>query len=798
MPRFFISLVIFISLLPQDIFAKPYNKAQTDSVKKVAAVRRHIMADSIRRNVTQVVFSPGYADTLILQIDHLHTTLNKITNESKFGFKTDQIERELKDMKAGIKVIDASLGRDSTVLDINSLQMFRGLLQDMEEKLSHWRTTLYNNNNDLTKMTGEMREFVQDSFAQKVAADTSFGNLHLDEMLILRDKWREAKKSTNVNLDHISKLLAEVSTTYFNVVEMQNIVNNQLVNSGTKTFGREYNYIWNTHTVSKLNETTSLTAQSYAERMQILAYYLRLNTEDWMVILFIGLVFFIWVFRNFRKIRLTGGKAPIKLALVYIRPITILSTVIFTLNIAPFYDFDQPAIYVEMILLVLLVPLTIMFFGAWSRQMFYFWCILVGLSLLTSTMNAIITPGWPLRYFMIALNIGAIGFGIRFFSLYAKASPLGKVVKWVILLFILMHAAAILSNIAGRVTLGRILTSAAVMGLIQIIGLFVTVLILTEAFYLQMVSSRISGGMAAAFKFEDIRTGLYRLLATGAILLWLVSFTTSLDIYTMIVDVLDNVLNTQRKIGSTNYSYGNILTFIFVVYVVSVMQKYIGYFFGETQDEFVGNPDKNQSRLVIFRLIIIVGGFFIAVVASGLPVDKVTVVLGALGVGIGLGLQNIVYNLVSGLVLIFEKPMEIGDYVEVSDKKGRVQNIGIRSSTLRTNEGSEVIVPNGDFLSTHMVNWTRGNDNRRTELTIGIEPASEIENAKNIILEELKASTFVIQERPVEILLNNMSEKSVTLQIYVWINSIYKEPEFKSEIISNVYRRLSEKNIKIV
>ena len=798
MPRFFIQLIVIFSLFSQGLSAKPLTNIQTDSLRKAATARRHIMADSIRRNVVQEIFSPEYADSLVVQIDHLHNTLNKITNESKFGSKTEQIEIELKDMKSGIRVMDESLGRDSTVLNINSLQMFRGLLKDMEEKLSQWRTTLHDNNSALTGMAGEMKEFVNDSFSQKVAADTAFANLHLDEMLILRDKWKEAKKATNNNLDHISKVLTDVSTTYFNVVEMQNIVNDQLANAAAKTFGHEYNYLWNTHTTFKLNETTALTAQSYVERMQILGYYLRLNVEDWLTILVIGFIFFIWVFRNFRKIRLTGEKTPAELALVYIRPITILSTIVFTLNIAPFYAFDQPAIYVEMILLVLLVPLTIMFFRAWAGPLFYFWCILVGLSIMTSTMNAIITPGWPLRYFMIALNIGAILFGRRFFALYTKTMPLGRMVKWVIILFIIMHTASILANIAGRVTLGRILTSAAVMGLIQIIGLMVTVRILTEAFYLQMVSSRISGGMTSGFKYENIRIGLYRLLASGAVLLWLISFATDLDIYTLIMDQLDLVLNTQRKIGSTNYSIGNIMTFIFVLYVVSVMQKYVGYFFGETQDEFVGNPDKNQSRLVIFRLVIIVAGFFIAVVASGLPVDKVTVVLGALGVGIGLGLQNIVYNLVSGLVLIFEKPMEIGDYVEVSDKKGRVQNIGIRSSTLRTAEGSEVIVPNGDFLSSHMVNWTRGNDNRRSELCITIEPASELENAKKLILEELKGSTFVIHERPVEILLSNLTEKSVTLTVYVWINSIYKEQEFKSEVLASIHRSLAGKEIKIV
>jgi small-conductance mechanosensitive channel len=251
-------------------------------------------------------------------------------------------------------------------------------------------------------------------------------------------------------------------------------------------------------------------------------------------------------------------------------------------------------------------------------------------------------------------------------------------------------------------------------------------------------------------------------------------------------------------VGSTSFSIANILTFLFILYIVSILQKYVGYFFGETEDDFIGDLDKKESRLVIFRLIIIMVGFFIAVVASGLPVDKVTVVLGALGVGIGLGLQNIVYNLVSGVILIFEKPMQIGDYIEVADKKGRVQNIGIRASKLVTSDGSEVIVPNGDILSSHMVNWTRSNNNRRTQLSISIDSSSELQVAKDTILEELKKNHFVIQERPVEILMNNFTEKSVELSINVWINSIYKEQEFKSEVLSTIHTSLAAKGIKII
>jgi potassium efflux system protein len=801
MPRalicFFILFCIFSQTSPA---ALPTKRATIDSLHKAAIIhRRHAEADSIRQHVVPIVFSLGYADSLLLQIEHLHTTLNNITNEAKYGFKTKQVRLDLVQMQAAIQIINESLGRDSMIMNLNNLQMFRGLLSDMAVKLESWRGLLYNDNKDLSRMSAEMNAFVQDSFTQKVAADTAFANLHLEEMIILNDRWNEAQRITNNNLKRLSALQASVSTSYFDVTELQNKINNELTSSFKRTLAQEYNYIWKTQNPYTFNEVISYTEESFMERMSSLKYYLTLNTSAWFSILIIGIIFFIWVFRNFRKIeKCTTAENVNDLKFTYILPIPILSTLIFMLNIAPFYGFDQPAIYVEILHLLILVPLTIIFMRLWPRELFFYWCILVALCVLTSIMNAIITPGWPLRFFLLGLNVASVLLGLSFISRYRKTPLLGHVVTAVAILYVVMNAFAVFSNVFGRLTLTKVLTSAAIIGFTQIIGLFILVPILTEAFYIQMKSRRISSSMPLKFNYESIESGLYQLLAIGAVFCWSVTLTTNLEIYNTILTYLDKLLNTPRIVGSTSFSIGNILTFVLILYIVSVLQKYIGYFFGETEEDFVGDLDKKESRLVIFRLIIIMVGFFLAVVASGLPVDKVTVVLGALGVGIGLGLQNIVYNLMSGVILIFEKPMQIGDYIEVADKKGRVQNIGIRASKLVTSDGSEVIVPNGDILSSHMVNWTRSNNNRRAQLVIVIEPSSELETAKSTILDTLKANHFVIQERPVEILLDNFTEKSVELTINVWINSIYKEHEFKSEMLSAIYMRLAEKNIKIV
>jgi len=795
----FVLTFLVASLSGNAASGKAPKKAVLDSIHRAAIVRRHAVADSIKQHVVNEVFTPEYADSLLLQIEHMHTTLNNITNEAKYGFKTREIRLSLQQMESAIQLMSHSMSRDSMVMNINNLQMFRGLLADMAAKLLGWREVLYKDHQDLARMSAEMNVFVQDSFTQRVAADTAFANLHLDEMIILNERWMEAQRITSSNLKRISQLQASVSNNYFGVTELQNQVGNQLTSAFKRTMAKEYNYIWDAQNPYAISDVIAYTSESFSERMNLLRYYLTINQADWLTIIILGLLFFFWVFRNFRKIKaLTTDANRDSFNFKYILPVPVLSSIILALNLAPFYSFDQPAIYVEVIHIAILIPLTILFLRLWSKTLLYYWGLFIVLSLLTSIMNVIITPGWPLRFSLLGLSVSSVFVGLRFLAAYRREPVLGSVVRVVTVIYIIMNILAVIFNCAGRVTLAKIFTSSAIVGITQIIGLFALVPIIIEAFYIQMKSRRIANSMSLDFNYEDISTDLRKILTVTAVFLWLITLATNLEIYYTILTVLDKVLNTPRLVGSTTFTVGNILTFIFILYVVSILQKYVGYFFGETEEDFVGDLDKKESHLVIFRLVIIMIGFFIAVVASGLPVDKVTVVLGALGVGIGLGLQNIVYNLVSGVILIFEKPMQIGDYIEVSDKKGRVENIGIRASKLVTSDGSEVVVPNGDILSSHMVNWTRGNNNRRTQLTIEIEPASKLQVAKEIIMSELKKNHLVIQGRHTDILLNNLNEKSVEISINVWINSIYKEDEFKSDLRSVLYTKLAEKEIKII
>ena len=192
-------------------------------------------------------------------------------------------------------------------------------------------------------------------------------------------------------------------------------------------------------------------------------------------------------------------------------------------------------------------------------------------------------------------------------------------------------------------------------------------------------------------------------------------------------------------------------------------------------------------------------GFLLAVAASGLAVDRITVILGALGVGIGLGLQSIVNNFVSGVILIFDRPLRIGDTVDIGDKRGRVKEIGIRTSTLLTEEGAEVIIPNGDVLAHNIINWTLATimcvrSFRLPSRNPSIKTLSEKTRLKQIIL---KNSNVLDQKQP-EIMIDTTNSKNIEVKIFFWIKDFNQAAVTSAEVKAEIYQYLEKKGLTII
>jgi small-conductance mechanosensitive channel len=266
-----------------------------------------------------------------------------------------------------------------------------------------------------------------------------------------------------------------------------------------------------------------------------------------------------------------------------------------------------------------------------------------------------------------------------------------------------------------------------------------------------------------------------------------------MNLYSTITDNLAAFLTKPRVIGKLPFTYSGIILFLGIIWAANFLQKNIAYFWGDTGDEAAFDNKGQRSKLLITRLILLIGGFLLAVAASGLPIDKITVILGALSVGIGLGLQGIVNNFVSGIILIFDRPLRIGDIVEIGDKKGRVKEIGVRSSTLLTPEGSEIIIPNGDVLSHNIVNWTLSNNHIRMDLSFKLEKPFDAGSFRKGIVDIINTSENNLKSKGPEILINNVSSSTAEVKVYFWCKDVSKTEYAKSDI-RDAIQNLAEKN----
>jgi len=278
----------------------------------------------------------------------------------------------------------------------------------------------------------------------------------------------------------------------------------------------------------------------------------------------------------------------------------------------------------------------------------------------------------------------------------------------------------------------------------------------------------------------------------------MIIFSTNLNVFDGLYTIVTDLLTEKRVIGSFSFTFGGVVLFSGIIWAANFLQKYIAYFFGDTGDDSLDDNKGERSKLLVTRLILLIGGFLIAVAASGLPIDKITVILGALGVGIGLGLQDIVSNFVSGVILIFDKTIRIGDVVELSDKKGRVKEIGVRASTLLSDEGAEIIIPNGAILSNNIINWTLSNNHMRVDIAFSIVKPFSAAEVEKVIKEIIIANTNVYTNKTPNIIISPVNTQNSHIKIYFWCKDISKAETTRSAINAGIFEALDQKGITIL
>ena len=162
-------------------------------------------------------------------------------------------------------------------------------------------------------------------------------------------------------------------------------------------------------------------------------------------------------------------------------------------------------------------------------------------------------------------------------------------------------------------------------------------------------------------------------------------------------------------------------------------------------------------------------GFVLAMMSLGIDLTQISILAGAVGVGVGFGLQNIFNNFISGLILLFERPIHVGDIIEIGSLRGTVTRIGIRSSTIRTPMGAEVLVPNGDLIAKEVINWTLSDRRRRMEITISAAYGSSIPKVLELLMEVATLGEDILKDPAPFAVFSNFGESSLDFVLYAWV-----------------------------
>ena len=319
-----------------------------------------------------------------------------------------------------------------------------------------------------------------------------------------------------------------------------------------------------------------------------------------------------------------------------------------------------------------------------------------------------------------------------------------------------------------------------------------------------VVSTAVYSGRADAFRMvranRDVTSQtlsrIIRLLAT-AMLAWTFADVTS--VWRPVGRWLGRILAADLGLdfATTGVTFGDFFAFFIMLWASWVLARFVSFVL---QEEFFPRLRMKQGvpfALTTFtRYAIIAIGFVAAISILGLPLDRVTIVLSALGVGIGFGLQNLVNNVVSGFVLLTERPIRLRDKVQMGDILGHVSDIGIRASRIRTFDGAEVIVPNGDLISGRVVNWTLSAPQQRVIIPVGIAYGTDPAQVLAILRKVADAHERVFKAPAPLALFRGFGESSLDFELRVFMDP--KDVlEVPSDLIVAINQALTQAGIEI-
>jgi small-conductance mechanosensitive channel len=740
------------------------------------------------------------------KLEETQTYISKLNTDIISPEKVTEREKELEIVNESYKILRAQT--DSIDLEkeySTTLKEYQQKWITQKNKVSDWASLVKSRTEELEETKKQLLANNKiwertDKLAREEGAPSELINSIRDLINSINKIEKDLTTEINSSLSlqtRLSEQSIDIDLTLGNIEEL-------LQEKERKVFVQNVPAIWESFSV--VEDSTALSVQL----SKIWKSYIRTSEEfletnkDRMIqdfVLFLFFLLLVYLLRHYsRNIEEKDEKTSFSLRLLE-RPISV-AILVFLLFAVTLYE-DAPEIFFNLLRILVVLPLLRILFHILKpilRIPLIYFCALMIIQQFMIAAGSGTPVERGLLIILVVLAIAGLSWflllkvPVRAFDNEVTSSRLFFIGKLSLFLFVI----GFLANIFGYVMLNFVIINGILNSIYGIILLLTAVLALKALINISLQTKPLLKFNVVKIHPEKIKITLAKIIKIVVIIWSLIIIMKNFLVQDEIIDWLTETLGKVWEIGDLKISIGNILLFFISIWLAVQTARLVRFLLeGDVLPRFNlarGVPGAISS---ITNYLIVGFGIIVAMVAAGIDLSSFALLAGALGVGIGFGLQDLVRNFVSGLILIFERPIQTGDAVQVDDLSGRVLKIGIRSSIIKTWDGAEVILPNGNLIANKLINWTLSDQLRRIDIKVGVAYGTDVATVMKTLLKCAKDHQQILTNPAPYVLFNDFADSYLEFELRCWTSNYPDWIFIRSDIRIAIDKAFEEENIVI-
>lgn len=802
--RFILSVVLFLIFRYGTAAAQaPVDSAGNQKLSKdslTAFVKNmNSFAEKMRKESASDVETDRTAIAQDKAFELIRKSLQKATLYLKGGIDTLGVARQLNNLEKDFVIAsDGVLVNKGTAQTNRNLGATANIINELLNKTVTIRNTLDTHHDNLSGFRFQLDSLSNNPVLFKFPQDSASTVKYLQHLMVIAYQVSPIDSSMKIAAINVRTLLNRADMIAMKLQSGLEEVHLYQRKMAFGAFTREFGNIW--ESVGYARPFSEILAQAKAKGALNLSFFASNNSGKLFVLLILILTSFIYL-RSLKAIyiekQLLNKEFDGQLVLRY----PLLSAMMIIINIFQFIFISPPFILNILFWATAAVSLSFIFRDYINRYWYRVWLIILIMFLISAADNMILQASRTERLLMLAISFCGVLVGGMVLWKGRRSELREKWMIYAIALMTIIEFGSVSANVFGRYNLSKTLMVAGYLNVVIAILFLWTVRLINEGLFLAFNVYTRQDKKLFYLNFDRVGNRAPLLFYVALVIGWIILFGRNFAGFSYIAAPLQDFFTREYSVGDYTFSINKLLLFVLIIAISVMVSKVVSFFASDSHVNTAKHSTDHKrgvgSWLLLIRIAILGLGLFLAIAAAGIPVDRLTIVLGALGVGIGFGLQTLVNNLVSGLIIAFEKPVNVGDVVEIGGQEGTMKSIGFRSSVISTWEGADLIMPNGDLLSSHLSNWTLGGSRKRLAIQIGVAYDSDLNKVKELLNGLLEKDERILDYPTPVVQYEQFSNSSIDVKVYFWTRQMKDSSAARSDLIIAIQTAFAVESINI-